>query len=87
MMNIESCFDFLSRSRKIEKIFSKYLRIRNAEIEIYIFKKKNVCDFQLTSIRDMEVQLYELNLKTKLSWALNPLEMIPNLSLHISREY
>lgn len=23
----------------------------------------NVCDFQLTSIRDMEVQLYELNLK------------------------
>lgn len=87
MMNIESCFDFLSRSRKIEIFFSKYLRIRNAEIEIYIFKKKNVCDFQLTSIRDMEVQLYELNLKTKLSWALNPLEMIPNLSLHISREY
>lgn len=26
----------------------------------YIFKK-NVCDFQLASIRDMEVQLYELN--------------------------
>lgn len=26
----------------------------------------NVCDFQLTSIRDMEVQLYELNKKKTL---------------------
>lgn len=58
-MNIESCFDFLSRSRKIGIFFSKYIMIRNAEIEIYF--KKNACDFQLASIRDMEVQLYELN--------------------------
>lgn len=60
MMNIESCFDLLSRSRKIEIFFSKYIMIRNAEIEIYLKKKLSATSSSL-QIRDMEVQLYELN--------------------------